>query len=185
MRLDKNNLIDILILSSRVLLSWTLLNYGYGKISGNQFGVSQQELSLPLKEVGLYRLSWFLFDHQPFKFFIGISQIISGLLILYNRTLIIGIFISIPIFLNILVIDITYIQQSSFVWRLSWYLFLDTLILWYYRDKIFLMLKNITNGITLKYKYPIWILLIIPILSIGLDFFIFLLKYFVDKLLSF
>ena len=185
MRLDKDNLIDILILSTRVLISWTLLNYGYGKIFGTQFGISQQELSLPVKDIGLFRLSWFLFNQQPFKFFIGISQIISGLLILYNRTLIIGIFISIPIFLNILVIDITYIQQSSFVWRLSWYLFLDTLILWYYRDKIFLMLKTITNGITLKYKYPIWVFLSIPILSIGLDFFIFLIKYLVDKLLGF
>ena len=185
MRLDKDNLIDILILSSRVLLSWTLLNYGYGKISGIQFGISQKEMLLPLKDVGLFRLSWFLFDHEPFKSFIGISQIISGLLILYNRTLIIGIFISIPIFLNILIIDITFIQQSGFVWRLSWYLFLDTLILWYYRDKIFLMLKTITNGITLKYKYPIWVFLSIPILSIGLDFFIFLIKYLVDKLLGF
>jgi len=182
MKLDKNKIFDILILSSRVLLSWTLLYYGYGKISGIQFGISQKEMLLPLKDVGLFRLSWFLFDHQPFKFFIGISQIISGLLILYNRTLIIGIFISIPIFLNILIIDITFIQQSGFVWRLSWYLFLNTLVLWYYRERIFLMLKNITNGITLKYKYPIWVLLFIPILSFGLDFFIFLVKYIVEKL---
>jgi len=182
MKLDKNKIFDILILSSRVLLSWTLLYYGYGKISGIQFGISQKEMLLPLKDVGLFRLSWFLFDHQPYKIFIGISQIISGLLILYNRTLIIGIFISIPIFLNILVFDITFIQQSGFVWRLSWYLFLDTMVLWYYRERIFLMLKNITNGITLKYKYPVWVFLFIPILSFGLDFFIFLVKYVVDKL---
>ena len=59
--------------------------------------------------------------------------------------------------------------MTGFYWRLSYYLFLDILILWHYKDRMILAFKTITNGLTTKFKYPIWAYLILPIMAIGLE----------------
>lgn len=165
----KQKLWDYFILCARVLIACTLLSYGWSKLTEGQFGISAKELATPVKDLGLFKLSWYLFDHEPFKSFVGISQIIAGLLLLYNRTLILGVLLSLPILVNILVIDITYIKMSGFYWRLSYYLFLDFLILWHYKDRMILAFRNIFGGLTTKFKYPIWAYLILPIMAIGLE----------------
>ena len=167
----KQKLWDYFILCARVLLALILFNYGWAKLTDGQFGVSVKEMEKPVKELGLFKLSWYLFDQEPFKSFIGISQIITSLLLVYNRTLILGALISIPILLNVLIIDITYIKMTGFYWRLSYYLILDFLILWHYRDRMYLAFKNIFLGINTKFKYPIWAYLILPIMAIGLEIF--------------
>lgn len=168
--MDKKKIYDYLILSARVLLAWTFLSYGWGKLTGGQFGLSPDQLNKPIKELGLFRLSWYLFDQEPFRSFIGISQIIAGLMLLYNRTLLVGALISLPILTNILIIDITYIKMTGFYWRLSYYLILDLLILWYYRDRMFLALKNIIDGVSTKFKYPVWMYIILPLMAVVLEF---------------
>lgn len=165
----KQKLLDYFILCARVLIAWTLLSYGWSKLTGDQFGISSKELATPVKDLGLFKLSWYLFDHEPFKSFVGISQIIAGLLLLFHRTLILGALLSIPILINILVIDITYIKMQGFYWRLSYYLFLDFIILWHYKDRIILAFRNIFCGLTTKFKYPIWAYLMLPIMAIGLE----------------
>lgn len=163
-------LYDYFILCARFLLAWTLLSYGWGKLTGEQFGITAEEMAAPVKDLGLFKLSWYLFDHEPFKSFIGISQIIAGILILYNRTLILGVLLSIPIFLNILVIDMTYMMNAKgFFWRLSYYLTLDFLILWHYKTQMITAFHAIFNGISTKFKFPIWAYLILPIMAIGLE----------------
>ena len=160
---------DYFILCSRVLLGYTLLNYGWTKLNGTMFGISEIEEAKPLKDLSLLRVSWYLFSFEPFNSFIGISQIIAGLLILYNRTLILGILISIPIFANILVIDISYVKMTGFYWRLSYYLLLDLLILWHYKERIVLAFKSLTESISTKFKYPLWAYLLIPIMAIFIE----------------
>jgi hypothetical protein len=110
-----------------------------------------------------------LFDQQPFKAFIGISQIITGLLLLYNRTHLIGALLAIPILVNILIIDITYVQIPGFYWRLPYYLVLDFLILWHYKERMFAAFKNIFNGLTAKFNYPWWAYLLLPVMIILLE----------------
>jgi uncharacterized membrane protein YphA (DoxX/SURF4 family) len=165
----KQKLWDYFILCARVLIAWTLLRYGWSKLTDSQFGISAKEMATPVKDLGLFKLSWYLFDQEPFKSFVAFSQIIAGLLLLYNRTLILGALLSIPILVNILIIDITYIKMTGFYWRLSYYLFLDFLILWHYKDRMFLAFKNVSNGLTTKFKYPVWAYLILPIMAIGLE----------------
>lgn len=169
MTTKKQKLWDYFILCARFLIAWTLINYGWGKLTDEQFGISANEMATPLKNLGLFKLSWYLFDQEPFKSFVGISQIIAGILLLYNRTLIVGVLLSIPILINILIIDITYIKMSGFYWRLSYYIFLNFLILWHYKDRMVLAFKTIFNGLTTKFNYPIWAYLILPIMAIGLE----------------
>jgi uncharacterized membrane protein YphA (DoxX/SURF4 family) len=100
--ISKAELWDYFILIARIWLACMLLSYGYSKLTDGQFGVSKAIMDLPLKEVSLFDLSWYLADHEPFKSFIGISQMITAALLIYNRTLILGAFISIPVWINIL-----------------------------------------------------------------------------------
>jgi uncharacterized membrane protein YphA (DoxX/SURF4 family) len=166
----KQKLWDYFILCARFLIAWTLLHYGWSKLTDGQFGITAEEMEKPIKDLGLFRLSWYLFDHEPFKSFVGISQIIAGLLLLYNRTLIFGVLLSIPILANILVIDITYMMMAEgFYWRLSYYLVLDFLILWHYKDRMIVAFKSVFIGLTTKFKYPIWAYLILPIMAIGIE----------------
>lgn len=92
---------------------------------GDQFGISEATLNSALKDVDLFRLSWYLADHEPFKSFIGISQIVAGVLILYNRTVLLGALMAIPIWLNILMWDMTFMGlYTPFTVRLPFYLLL-------------------------------------------------------------
>ena len=184
MTLRNQKICDYFILCARILLAWTLLSYGWSKLNDGQFGISAEEMATPVKDLGLFKLSWYLFDHQPFKSFIGISQIIAGLLLLYNRTLILGVLISIPILLNILIIDITYVKMSGFYWRLSYYLILDFLILWHYKDRMIIAFKAIFNGLTTKFKFPIWAYVILPIMAIGLEILPFIPKLLLELILN-
>lgn len=94
LKLPKDKRWDYFILTARFLLAWTFLSYGYGKLTAGQFGISEAELATPLQDLSLFRVSWYLFDHEPFKTFIGISQVLCALLLLVNRTVLIGAFFS-------------------------------------------------------------------------------------------
>ena len=59
--------------------------------------------------------------------------------------------------------------MTGFYWRLSYYLFLDFLIIWHYKDRMIIAFKNVFIGLTTKFKYPIWAYLILPIMAIGLE----------------
>lgn len=168
--LTKGQIWDYFILIARVLLAWSLIRYGWGKLTDAQFGVTEETMKLPLKDIDLFRLSWFLADHEPFKSFIGISQIFTAILILYNRTVIIGAFMSIPIWINILMWDMTFMGlYTPFTVRLPFYLLLTFLILWHYKDKILSALQNCIKGTSTKFNYPIWTYLILPFLAICLE----------------
>jgi len=167
--MKKEVLYDYFILSLRVTLAFTLLTYGYGKMTHSQFQVHDDTLNAVVKDLDLFRLSWYLFGHEPFNYFIGISQIISAVLLLYNRTAIIGAMVSFPIFLNILIIDITYVQMPNFYYRLTFYLLFDILICWHYKDKIFAAFRLIFDGISTRYKFPIWSYFLLPLMIVLIE----------------
>jgi len=169
-KISKEQLLDYFILVARVCLAYTLINYGWGKLTGDQFGVSDEMLKQPLQGVDLFHLSWYAAGHEPFRSFIGVSQIVAGLLFLYNRTLLLGAFMSIPIWLNILIWDITFMGLiTAFTFRLTFYLLLTFLILWYYRERVVNALRTITRGAFVGFRYPLWAYLLLPILAFILD----------------
>lgn len=160
------------ILISRVLLAWTFLSYGTSKLFDEQFGLNESELATPIKDLSLFKISWYLFDQQPFKAFIGISQVICGLLLLFNRTVIIGAFMFLPIVVNILVIDLSYmpaVLKQGFAQRLIFYIILDLLILWHYKGRVKTIWIAAQSGLKGKSKFPIWSYLLLPVFAIILE----------------
>lgn len=169
-KLSKQLLWDYFILVARVWLAWTLIHYGWGKLKGEQFGVTKATMNLPLKDVDLFRLSWYLADQEPFKSFIGISQIGTAILLLYNRTVILGAFMAIPIWANILMWDMTFMGlYTPFTIRIPFYLLLTFLILWHYKHKVLPAIQNLVAGTTTKFSYPIWAYLLLPLLGFILE----------------
>lgn len=170
-KLSKQILWDYFILVARVWLAWILIHYGWSKLKGEQFGVTEATMNLPLKDVDLFRLSWFLADHEPFKSFIGISQIGTAILLLYNRTVILGAFMVIPVWVNILMWDITFMGlYTPFTIRLPFYLLLTFLILWHYKHKVLPALQHFVTRTTTKYSYPIWAYLLLPLFGFLIEF---------------
>lgn len=161
---DRQKFWSYFILVARIWLALILFKYGWSKLTEGQFGVSEATMSQPLKEIDLFRLSWYLADHEPFKSFIGISQIITAGLLVYNRTAIIGSFISIPIWLNILIWDMTFMGwYTPFTIRIPYYLLLTFLIIWHDKDKVLFALQTLFKETSTKFKFPLWMyLLLIP-----------------------
>ena len=161
---------DYFILSARVLLAWTFINYGYAKLMGGQFGLTPAQAALPVSQLGLFKLSFYLFAQEPFKSFVGVSQILAGLLLLWNRTALLGAFLLLPIAANVLVIDITYISiLPGFQWRLSFYIGLILLIFWHYRNRMIAAARALTHGLTTHFPYPWWAYALLPVAAIGVE----------------
>ncbi len=167
-----NKLIDYAILTARFVLAWTLLRYGWSKLTDGMFGISAEELQTPIGDLSFFRIAWYFFDQEPFNSFIGISQIVAAILLLYNRTMLIGAMMAIPIFANILVIDITHLKMPGFYLRLSYYLLLNILIFWHYRDRVRQAISALCHRIEPKFRHPWWAILLLPLAAFLLDVWI-------------
>ena len=158
------------LLAARLLLAGMLLIYGVSKLAGLQFGVSDETMQMALKDIDLFRLSWYLADHEPFRSFIGVSQIVTAILLLYPRTVLIGAFMSIPIWLNILIWDLTFMgdRSGTFTVRLSVYLVLTGLIIGQERTKVIPALRRILLARS-PGDYPVWAYLLLPVIAVLIE----------------
>ncbi len=172
MSITKNQIWQYFIVTSRFLLAFTFMRYGYGKLIGTQFGIEEEKLLIPLKDIDLFSLFFYLFDHEPIKSFVGVSQILCGILLLINRTVIFGSLLFLPIVFNILIMDITFMPTHlalTFFARLSFYILLDFLILFFYKEKIIDLWNTIWKKENPILDLPFWSLLFIPLFAIGLE----------------
>ncbi|NML67868.1 DoxX family membrane protein [Hymenobacter sp. RP-2-7] len=163
---------DYFILTARVLLAGIFFVYGVGKLVGLQFGVTPEILAQPLGQVSLSHLAWYCFDHQPFTAYIGVSQILASLGLLWNRTALLGALLLLPIAVTIFVIDLTYLRQMvAFQYMLPFYIGLLLLILAHYRARMLVVVRALTQGVTTRFAYPWWGYCFLPLaaglLSLG------------------
>lgn len=163
---SKARLWDYFILTARVLLAGIFLVYGVGKLVGLQFGVTPEILAQPLGQVSLAHLAWYCFDHQPFCAFVGISQIVASLGLLWNRTALLGALLLLPIAVTIWVIDLTFLNHiPAFRYMLPFYLGLIFLILAHYRDRMVVVARALALGVTTRFAYPWWAYGLLPLLA--------------------
>lgn len=180
--INKAKAIDFAILVLRWYLSFYMISYGWSKIMGNQFGVFNSEiLNQPLQEVDKFYVAWHLFGSDlTFNIVGGIVEIIGGLLIIYNRTTIVGALFLLPVLFQIFLIDLSFttnIFGAALPVRTGGMMICDFIILYYYKDKIIAFFNHITDGISTRFKYRWWIYLILPILGFLTDFIIAIITY--------
>jgi hypothetical protein len=96
---------------TRYWLACAICCYGFAKILGMQFRGADEIIlrdSL-LGDVSGNYLTWYYFNFShPFMLIIGYLQIAGSLLLLFRRTTLAGIFVLLPVMVNIVMIDLFY-----------------------------------------------------------------------------
>lgn len=172
-KISKAQIFDFIILVLRWYLGYYMLKYGFSKLIDGQFVRSEEILNTPLKDIDKFNLAWYLFSlDKTFNIIVGLSQIVGALLIIYNRTVILGALILIPILFQIFLIDVSFTTQmfgSALPLRLIGMLFSVLLILYYYKDRILKIWDLITRNTSTKFSYKWWVFIILPFLGLLSD----------------
>ena len=89
---NKDKFFDLVILSFRFYLAYYMISYGWAKMTGGQFGTHNPAiLNQPMNQVDKFYITWYLFSLSPvFDIVLGLTQILGGLLIVINRTVLLG-----------------------------------------------------------------------------------------------
>ena len=113
-RANYNILYYIIIGYARYYVGLMLLDYGFMKIFGNQFGFPPLRIfETPFGSLSAPQLFWaFMGYSKVYGTFIAISEIIGGLLLLFSRTKLIGSILLIIIMANVLLLDIAFINSA-------------------------------------------------------------------------
>lgn len=171
---SRQQLIDFFVLVLRWYLAFYMFTYGWSKLFEGQFHVKPEILAQPLKDVNRFYLAWYLFSlSKVFNVAVGSMQIIGALLIVINRTAIIGTLFLLPILVHILLIDVAFTMPMfgfALVIRLSMMLLSACFILWYYRERLIATWKILTGGNPLTLNYPWWTYLFLPVIGFAMDF---------------
>lgn len=87
-----------------------------------------------------------------FYVFTGLLEVIGAILLIFNRTTLIGALLILTILGNILVIDIAFttdIMGYALPVRIMGMMIADALILYYYKDKMIIVWRTLTeNGVS-------------------------------------
>jgi hypothetical protein len=154
-----------------------MFSYGWSKMTGGQFGVYDPTiLEKPLKEVDKFHLAWHLFSlDKSFDIIVGLFQILGAILIVINRTALVGALLLLPILGQIFIVDLAFTTEMfgpALPIRLAGMIVCDILILFYYKDRMILVWNNLTSGVTTKFKYKWWVFILLPLLGLLTDFVI-------------
>lgn len=173
--MTKEKTIDFIVLSLRWYLIYFMIDYGWGKLTLSQFNVHDDSiLEMPLKDVDSFYVAWHLFgESRFFNYVTGLAEIIGGILLIFNRTVLLGALLVLTILGQILIIDISYTTSqygSGLPVRVSGMIMSALIILYYYKDRLIKVFRNLTEGTTTKFKYKWWIYLCLPIIGFLLDF---------------
>ncbi|HTN46839.1 MAG TPA: hypothetical protein VL098_10875 [Flavipsychrobacter sp.] len=182
MKISEKQAIDFVVLALRWYLAYYMADYGWSKLTADQFGHrSDAVLNLPLKDVDKFNLAWYLFSlDKTFDVVVGITQIIAAILIVINRTVLVGALLLLPVLTQIFLVDLAFtveIHGISLVLRLACMVLADLLILFYYKEKMILVWKILTQGTMTKFRYKWWLYLLMPLIGLLTDFIIALLTF--------
>jgi len=171
--ISKQKLWEYFILVARYWMAFILIAYSIAKLTGHQFYISPQLLCEKVKDANLFQLSWFLADHQPFKYFIACSQLVVAALLIINKTALLGALATIPIWLNILVWDLSFmdgVMRMSFAFRLSFYIVLDCLVIRYYKGYLKTIISEFCNQKFYLIRKSVLLYISLPVTGFCLEF---------------
>jgi len=81
--------------------------YGFAKLNGAQFTILDSQLDRPLRDVSGFWLVWYFFGYSKiYGSLIALIQIAAGLALTFPETQLVASMILVPVFVNIVLIDI-------------------------------------------------------------------------------
>lgn len=177
--MEKINSKTIIELTCRLYVFFFLFTYGFAKIVGGQFysatTIPDDVAITPIVEVTNFDLAWtFMGRSLGYMIFLGISEILGAVLLLFNKTKLLGALILITILVNVIIFDIFFLDQYGALFSASLYLFLLSIILYLNKENLLMALKSITENKRQlnknNFKNNLAIYLIVAIVSIFIFF---------------
>ena len=112
--MNKINYKEMFEMVCRLYVFFFLAAYGLAKVIGAQFYtpdlIPSEIETTPIKQLSNFDLAWiFMGRSYGYMLFIGIGEVIGALMLLFNKTKLVGTFILIPILVNVIVFDIFFL----------------------------------------------------------------------------
>lgn len=180
---------DFGVLVLRWYLVYYMISYGWAKLTFSQFGVYDPLiLEQPIKDVDSFYVAWNLYGRSAFfNISTGIVEILGGLLLIFNRTVLIGALLVLSILAQILIIDIAFttgVHGFQLPIRISGMILVVLTILYYYRKTVLIAWKTLTENVTTKFQYKWWVFLLLPAIGFLMDLVFAILSYPIKILLN-
>ena len=164
----------------RLYVFFFLTVYGLGKIIGGQFygpgSIPAEIETMPIAQIPDFELAWvFMGRSFGYVLFIGIAEIIGALMLLFNKTKLIGTLILIPIMVNVIVFDIFFLNEYGALSSATIYLLMLLSILLINKEKIIKVINTLIHfdGISktslkdklVKFSFVLLIILVVIVLD--------------------
>jgi hypothetical protein len=159
------NTLFLLDFSMRVYLAYFFISYGYSKFTGEMFNnISAEQLKQPLNKIDMFHLTWYWFSQNTaLSYTVGFFQILSAIMLLFERTVILGVIIAFPILLNIFIIDAYCVGMPELFFRVLFYILFLVLFIIYRREKIAIALTALMRHTKVNSIWN-WKLIFLPLL---------------------
>ena len=150
-----------------------IIVYGYCKIVSKQFQIRYSALDMPLKDVSDFDLTWYFYGRSNvLTFFLGLIEFLPGVLLLWQRTTLLGATILLPVITNIMLLDNFNDVGPHLNVFSTIFFFFDVGILLFYRHEIITLfnsskekLRNAFTGKSIRIIFNVFkVLFIILIL---------------------
>jgi hypothetical protein len=148
--MNQKNVKELVELVFRQCVFIILNIYAISKILGGQFymkGKLPAEIATTtLGEASSFSLAWTFMGHSyVYILFIAISQLIGAWFLLWNKTKLIGLLLLIPIMINIILVDLLFLDVYPALANAIIVFTMLLLILFFNKEKIIDLLKILTN----------------------------------------
>lgn len=145
---------EILELVCRWYVFFFLTAYGLAKLIGGQFyspdRFPEELINVTLLEASNFELAWvFMGRSFGYMLFIGLGEIIGALLLLFNRTKLIGALILTTIMVHVIVFDVFFLDEYGALASAIIYFLMLITILWINKESIIKTLYHLTQFKTL------------------------------------
>jgi hypothetical protein len=132
---------EILEITCRLYVFFFLTAYGIGKVIGAQFYTASRMPDglalMPIGQVPDFDLAWvFMGRSYGYMLFIGLAEVIGAVLLLFNKTKLIGTLVLIPIMVNVIVFDIFFLDEYGALAGATLYLLMLLTIVVINKEKI-------------------------------------------------
>ena len=150
-------------------VAYSITGYGAAKVLKTQFQPPNYVLETPIKDLSGFWLTWTYYGYsQTMAYILGWTQIIGCILLLFRRTRLIGVFVLLPVMVNIDLIDHFYEISPLAYYNALHYTFLLFFLLALEYDNLKVAFLSYQEKIQLNGKGIL--LNIARILVIGLSF---------------
>ncbi|MFN2458971.1 MAG: hypothetical protein ABR502_12290 [Chitinophagaceae bacterium] len=162
---NQQKLIGVLEVIIRFSLSVILINYSLAKLQGTQFFSSSYALDQPMVTARGLDIAWRFFEYSKLVgYFIAATQFVGALLLLFRRTKLLAALLLLPIFTNIVLIDIGFginaLHVAISCWLMCIYIALQDFSLlqnlfWYQTNPISIKRENIYSPLSNRLSLPV------------------------------